>query len=197
MEIVLDMNRQYTYADYLTWMDDKRRELIDGFIQMMPSPGLTHARLVGRINASLMNHINRNRGLCEVFTAPFDVRLPRNGETENHRIYTVVQPDIVVVCDPSKLDKRGCLGAPDMVVEILSLSTHKYDLNEKFNLYEASGVKEYWVVSPNDEGVTVFLLQPGGKYDQGTVYDEDNTAIPVNTLPGLVIDIQTLFPKSS
>jgi Uma2 family endonuclease len=196
MELVLDLKKRYSYADYLTWMDDKRRELIDGFIKMMsPAASLPHARLVGRIYNPIFYHIKRNHGLCEVFTAPFDVRLPKNGETENQQIYTVVQPDIVVVCDPAKLDKRGCLGAPDLIVEILSPATRKYDLNEKFNLYERSGVKEYWVVSPNDEDVTVFLLQADGKYNRGTVYDEDNTTIPAGALPGLEIDIKELFEK--
>lgn len=120
------------------------------------------------------------------------MRLPKNGETADNKIYTVVQPDICIICDKSKLDERGCLGAPDMIVEILSLSTQKYDLNEKFNLYEAAGVKEYWVVSPKEKGVNVFILQPDGKYDNGTVY-EGKVDIPVGVLSGLSLSTDDIF----
>jgi Uma2 family endonuclease len=193
MELILDTKRQYTYADYLQWMDDKRRELIDGFVKMMsPAPSASHAKTVMGLSAVIYSFIKRHKGKCEVFTAPFDVRLPKNGERENDRIYSVVQPDIVVVCDPAKIDEAGCLGAPDMVVEVLSPSTRKYDLNEKFNLYEASGVKEYWVIAPGDRDVSVFLLQDSGKYDEGTLY-RGNVTIPVQTLPGLEVDMQELF----
>jgi Uma2 family endonuclease len=193
MELILDTKRQYTYADYLQWMDDKRRELIDGFVKMMsPAPSASHARVVINAIRPLNNFIHGHHGHCSVFTAPFDVRLPKNGERENDRIYSVVQPDIVVVCDPAKIDEAGCLGAPDMVVEVLSPSTRKYDLNEKFNLYEASGVKEYWVIAPGDRDVNVFLLQDSSKYDEGTLY-RGNVTIPVQTLPGLEVDMQELF----
>ncbi|MDR2680311.1 MAG: Uma2 family endonuclease, partial [Tannerella sp.] len=147
MELTLNTKKRYTYADYLTWMDDQACELLDGFIRLMsPAPTLTHAKISGEIFFFFRKYIEKNKGRCQIFTAPFDVRLPRKpDEVTDDKIYTVVQPDICIVCDESKLDERGCLGAPDMVVEILSLSSQKYDLNEKFNLYEASGVKEYWV----------------------------------------------------
>ncbi|GHT23827.1 hypothetical protein FACS189430_07710 [Bacteroidia bacterium] len=193
MELILDMNRRYTYADYLTWLDDKRRELINGFIKMMaPAANMPHANVVAEISYAMKHHIKCNHGSCKVFTAPFDVRLPKNGEKEDNRIYTVVQPDIIVVCDPSKLEERGCLGAPDMVVEVLSPSTRKYDLHDKFTLYEASGVKEYWTIAPKDKDVTVFLLQDDGKYNEGTLYT-GNMKIPVQSLPGLEMDTQDLF----
>ncbi|MDR0810810.1 MAG: Uma2 family endonuclease [Paludibacter sp.] len=194
MELVLDMNRRYTYADYLTWIDDKARELLDGIIRKMsPAPKLKHADISIHIASDLFHFIKKHRGKCKVFTAPFDVRLPKN-ETDraDNQIYTVVQPDICVVCDFTKLDERGCLGAPDMVVEILSNSSLRYDLNDKFKLYEAAGVKEYWVVSPEGKGINVFLLQDDGKYDNGTVY-EDKTQAPVQTLQGLVFDVEKLF----
>ncbi len=129
-----------------------------------------------------------------VFYAPFDVRLPKNGETENDKIYTVVQPDICVVCDISKIDKRGCLGAPDLIVEIQSPSTAKYDFLEKFPLYESSGVREYWVVFPYDEAIQVFRLQSDGKYDEGTTYDEGN--IPVGIFDGEKIAFDSIFELS-
>jgi len=194
MELALDQNRRYTYAEYLTWADDKLRELLDGFIRLMsPAPKLKHAVISRKIAVPMVNFIDKNNGDCQVFYAPFDVRLPRNpNETANNQIYTVVQPDICVVCDNSKLDEDGCLGAPDMVVEILSLSSQRYDLNEKFNLYEAAGVKEYWVVSPKEKGINVFILQENGKYDAGTVYEGD-VQVPVQTLKGLSISTEKLF----
>ncbi|MDR1632300.1 MAG: Uma2 family endonuclease [Dysgonamonadaceae bacterium] len=192
MELILDMNRRYTYADYMTWWDDKRRELIDGFINMMsPAATISHARISGKIYYSMCNYINRRKGKCEVFTAPFDVRLPKNGEKEDDKIYTVVQPDICLICDPAKLDERGCIGAPDMIVEVLSPSTRKYDLNDKFRLYEASGVKEYWVVEPKSD-ISVFLLQEDGVYAEGIVY-AGKVKVPVHNLPGLEIDTEELF----
>jgi len=194
MELSLDLNRQYTYADYLTWADEKMRELLNGFIRLMsPAPKLKHAVVSSRLGNYFFNFIDRYNGNCQVFYAPFDVRLPRNPDkTADDQIYTVVQPDICVVCDSSKLDERGCLGAPDMVVEILSLSSLTYDLNKKFSIYEAAGVKEYWVVSPKEKGINVFILQDDGKYDEGTVY-EGNVQVPVQTLKGLVINTEALF----
>ena len=195
MELSLDMTRRYTYADYLTWADNKMRELLNGFIRLMsPAPTLKHAVVLRRIGTPLVNFIEQNGGDCQVFYAPFDVRFPTSTDkTADNQIYTVVQPDICIVCDPSKLDRRGCLGAPDMVVEILSLSSQRYDLNEKFNIYEAGGVKEYWVVSPLEKGINVYILQENGKYDEGTVYDEDNTIVPVRTLNGLSLDVEKIF----
>jgi len=194
MEHVLDLNRQYTYADYLTWADDKMRELLNGFIRLMsPAPSLRHSVVSRRLSTAMINHVDRNGGDCQVFYAPFDVRFPANPDkTGDNQIYTVVQPDICVVCDISKLDERGCLGAPDMVIEIISLSSQRYDLNEKFNIYEAGGVKEYWVVSPQEKGINVFILQDNGKYDAGTVY-EGKVQVPVQTLKGLSINTEILF----
>jgi len=194
MELVLDLNKRYTYADYLTWIDDVRRELIEGFIKMLPAPRRVHAEVSFNISGNLWAILKKNNGRCKVFPAPFDVRLPKNGETDNDKIYTVVQPDICVVCDPSKLDDDGCLGAPDMIVEILSPSTGKKDLTEKFTLYEKSGVREYWVVYPKDEAVHVFLLQNDGKYDVGHVY-ERNGKIPVHVFDGYLLDLQDIFAK--
>ena len=192
MELLLDLKKRYTYADYLNWADDKVRELIDGFIKMMsPAAGTIHQEVSIILSANLYNFIKKNRGACKVFHAPFDVRLPQNGEKADHQIYNVVQPDICVVCDLSKIDERGCIGAPDLVVEIQSFSTAKYDLNEKFDLYETSGVREYWVVYPREKGVEVFLMQPDGKYDKGTRYEMGK--VPVNVLEGCEIELSEIF----
>ena len=198
MDVILDANKRYTYADYLTWLDDKRRELLDGFIRLMsPAPSLKHAQTSIELAVLFKVFIKQNDGKCQVFCAPFDVRLPKNHvDVSNDKIYTVVQPDICIVCDESKLDQRGCLGAPDMVVEILSGSSLKYDLNDKFNLYEAAGVKEYWVVTPEGPTVNVFLLQDDRKFDSGTTYEYD-VVVPVQTLPGLSLKLQDISKKPS
>jgi Uma2 family endonuclease len=190
MELSLDLNKRYTYADYYTWWDNTRRELLHGLIRLMsPAPRPQHQEIVFRMSGVLYRILSRHRGTCKVFPAPFDVRLPQNGEKEGSLIDTVVQPDLCIVCDLSKLDDRGCLGAPDFIAEVQSLSTSKYDLNEKFALYEASGVREYWVVFPA-EGVQVFLLQPDGRYDKGTAYESGK--IPVHIFNGLEIDVKEI-----
>jgi len=191
MELTLDLNKRYSYADYLTWLDDVRRELINGFIKMMSAPLSAHARVSSNISWHLKSVIRRNKGECEVFYAPFDVRFPKQGETAYDRIDTVVQPDICVICDPSKIDERGCCGAPDMIVEILSPSTLKKDTTEKFALYEESGVKEYWIVHPKDKAITVFLLQDG-KYDAGTLYELEGK-VPVHIFDNYLIDLDEIF----
>ena len=193
MKLVLDLKKRYTYADYLTWIDDTRRELIDGFIKMMtPAPRFNHAKVSANINWHIASLIRKNKGKCEIFYAPFDVRFPKNGETAHDKIYTVVQPDICVICDLSKLDDLGCCGAPDMIVEILSPSTQKKDINEKFNLYEENGVKEYWIVHPNDKTINVFLLQENGKYDDGVIYERVGK-VPVHIFDNYLIDLQDIF----
>ncbi|MDR1974608.1 MAG: Uma2 family endonuclease [Bacteroidales bacterium] len=191
MELTLDLNKRYTYADYYKWLDDKRRELIDGFIRLMSPTTRKHQEVSGNLCGELRHIIKKNRGKCEIYSAPFDVRLPQQeSETSDDKIYTVVQPDICIVCDQSKLDDRGCIGAPDFIAEIQSSTTAKYDLTEKFNLYEKSGVREYWVIVPN-EWVQVFLLQSDGKYDDGTSYEKGK--IPVHVLDGLKIDLEDIF----
>jgi len=188
----LDESLRYTYADYLTWLDDKRRELINGFIHLMSAPLRRHAGVSMELGVLIKAFIKKNKGKCRVYHAPFDVRLPLYNSTDDDKIYDVVQPDICVVCDMSKLDDKGCIGAPDLIVEVLSPSTLKYDWNYKFNLYEAAGVREYWIVDPTAREAYVFLLQPDGKYDLGTVYESGQKA-PVYILPGLEVDLNELF----
>ena len=188
----LDESIRYTYADYLTWLDDKRRELINGFIHLMSAPLRRHARVTSQLNNRMDTFIRKNKGKCHVYHAPFDIRLPLQGSLDDDKIYDVVQPDICVVCDRAKLDEKGCIGAPDLIVEVLSPSTLKYDWNYKFNLYEAAGVREYWIVDPKAKVVNVFLLQPNGKYDLGTEYESGQKA-PVHILDGLEIELNELF----
>ena len=185
----------FSYADYLTWPEDEMKEIINGVVYAFSAPFRRHVVATGAFFGRAWNHIKQKKGKCQIYTAPFDVRLPKNGETANDKIYNVVQPDICVVCDRSKLDEKGCIGAPDLVVEVNSPSTGKRDLNQKFFLYESSGVREYWVVYPEAQAVTVFLLQPNGKYDDGTTYEvlKEQTKVSVQTLEGLIIDLEELF----
>jgi Uma2 family endonuclease len=185
-------SRRYTYADYLGWDDDVRRELIDGFVYALSAPIFEHARITSKLLIWIGGFIEKRKGKCEICHAPFDVRLSLTGEIANDKINTVVQPDICVVCDPSKLDDLGCLGAPDLIVEALSPSTAKRDLNEKFHLYEATGVREYWIVYPVEEMLKVFILQENGKFDEGTVYEKAEK-VSVHIFEGLKIDLEKLF----
>ena len=196
-EICLDLSKRYTYADYLTWADHKRRELFDGFAKLMAGVSYLHNVVTVNLTSVLRQFIKKRNGKCKIFHAPFDVRLPRNGETADDKIFTVVQPDICVVCDPSKIDDKGIIGAPDLVVEVQSPSTTKLVMGKKFDLYEEAGVKEYWVVYPN-AGLTVFLLQDNGKYDNGTTYDivyTPDVKVPVHTIEGLEISLKELFEE--
>jgi Uma2 family endonuclease len=187
--------QRYTYADYLSWIDDKRRELINGVVfDLFGAPTRLHASITVNLSAIVKWFIKKRNGKCKVYHAPFDVRFPKNGETAHDKIYTVVQPDICVVCDPKKLDDRGCIGAPDLIVEVQSPSTAQRDLKQKFDLYEEAGVREYWVVFPGVKGVTVFLLQENGKFDQGTTYEFEGK-IPVSIFEGLEIDLKELFEE--
>jgi len=191
------VTQRYTYADYLTWADDKMREIIDGFVYFFSAPLRRHAKAVSSFIIKSGSYIHKRKGKCEIYTAPFDVRLPMNGEIADDKIYNVVQPDICVVCDPAKLDDRGCIGAPDLIAEVVSPSTSKRDMNEKFFLYEKVGVSEYWIIHPENKEVTVFILQSDGKYNAGTTYKlgQGTNKIPVKTLEGLMIDLKELFAE--
>ncbi|MGL4943284.1 MAG: Uma2 family endonuclease [Thermoguttaceae bacterium] len=188
--------QRYSYADYLTWLDDVRREIIDGVMTLMnpPAPSWDHAEISVSISSNFYQTIKQHRGKCKVFHAPFDVRLPRNGETNDNEIYTVVQPDVCVICDLSKkYDRRGCIGAPDLVVEILSPSTMARDYRVKFDLYERSGVSEYWIVNPFAKSIEIFVLHEDGCYHDGTVYDGDNTQVKSILFPEVIFDLNEFF----
>ena len=179
---------RYTYADYLTWSDDERWEIIDGVAYAMdPAPGTKHQRMSGRFFALLFNFLNGKP--CEAFHAPFDVRLSANEDDD-----TVVQPDIVVVCDRSKLDDKGCKGAPDLVIEILSPSTARHDKLIKFNAYQRAGVREYWIADPDSKTLSVHVLEIG-RYITSAYGDTD--IAPVSVLPGCGINLSDVFAEVS
>jgi Uma2 family endonuclease len=155
MGLPLRDGEHHTYTDYLGWPEEVRYELIDGTAYAMaPAPTRVHQEFVLQIAHQLVDALNGTS--CRPFIAPFDVRLP-HGQEADDAVDTVVQPDVSVVCDPSKLDERGCRGAPDWVVEVLSPTTASHDLIIKRRAYERAGVREYWLVHPTDRVVTVYI----------------------------------------
>jgi Uma2 family endonuclease len=187
----LDLNGTYTYADYLLWRIEERLELIKGKIfKMSPAPSLIHQRISTQLQGTLFNFLKARS--CDLFSAPFDVRLynDKKSKDANRQIYTVVQPDLCVVCDASKLDQRGCLGAPDLIIEILSPGNSSKEMNEKFDLYEETGVKEYWLVEPAENAVWVYVLNEEGKY---IGLKPTTTILKSSIFPDLVIDLKEIF----
>ncbi len=150
----------YSYADYLGWNLEDTLELIRGKVykKAAAAPNRFHQRLSLHIASELFQFLKGKT--CEVYEAPFDVRLPTKS-IKNEDIFTVVQPDICVICDPKKLDSAGCIGAPDLVVEILSPGNNRKELSLKFDIYEESGVKEYWIVYPIEQSIIIYNLEAG------------------------------------
>ncbi len=187
----LNLNLRYTYADYLTWFDDIRRELIDGLILKMAAPSSEHQIISGNLYRDIAIFLRKKN--CKIFHAPFDVRLVKNGENENEKITTVVQPDLCVVCDLTKIDKRGCLGSPDLIIEIVSQKNAKRDLKDKFKIYEEYQIREYWIVRPYDKITEVFLLNENGKFILNGIYTKEDS-VPVNIFNGeLIIHLNEIF----
>jgi len=184
----LDLNKSYTYADYLTWQFDEMVELIKGKIyRMSPAPSNRHQDISSILHGELYSSLRKKP--CQLRHAPFDVRFTRF--VNDLQITTVVQPDICVVCDPSKMDERGCLGAPDFIIEILSPNTSHKDTHEKFYLYEESGVNEYWIVDPANFVLDVFVLEKGKYSFKGKFTKGDK--VKLSSLPGLEMDLTDVF----
>lgn len=180
---------KFTYADYLHWPEDDRYELIQGIAIAHAAPNTAHQRIAISTGSQFYNHLFDKK--CEVFVAPYDVVLAEKNKQDFEK-EDIVQPDIVVICDPEIITSRGCEGIPDLIIEILSPGTYKKDLNDKYQLYEAKGVKEYWVVSPGDESVVVYLLDENGVYRQGGIYYKEDK-VPVACLKGFEIDLTRIF----
>ncbi len=175
--------KRFTYADYLRWPDPPRRELIDGSpYAMAPARDLAHQDVVGELILQLKLALEGKP--CRAFVAPVAVRLPKHDEADES-IDTVVQPDVFVVCDPGKLDRRGVRGAPDWVIEVLSPGTAAHDMIRKRRAYEQAGVREYWLVHLFDRVVTVYHLQDGAYGRPDTQELEGETAVAA--LPGVVV----------
>ena|ERR1035437_2753331 len=185
----LDLNKIYTYADYFKWQFEERVELIKGKIfKMSPAPNFNHQVIAGEIYGNLRNFLKKQP--CRTFIAPFDVRLPRQSK-EDKEIYTVLQPDVCVVCDPSKYDSRGCVGAPDIVVEVLSPGNNAKELKNKYDVYEEAGVKEYWIVSPQNNTFLVNTLIDGHYVTSRPLVTGD--VVTTQILPGFSLDLKELF----
>ena len=184
---------EFTYGDYLKWDDDKRWELIYGVAyDMTPAPLRVHQKISGIIFNKFFNYLEGKD--CEVYEAPFDIRLPEGNEADDD-VPTVVQPDILVVCDKSKLDRRGMRGAPDLVVEILSEYTSKKDMTVKLDLYERHRVKEYWTVNPDGKNIMVFKLDGRSKkYKKPEVYFPGDE-LKVGIFKDLIIKLDDVFKE--
>ncbi len=183
-------NPLYTYGDYLTWSDGQRYELIAGKVYLMtPAPTRIHQKVSGELFRQTANYLLDKD--CEAYDAPFDVRLPA-GEEKDEDIMTVVQPDILVVCDEEKLDEKGCRGAPDLIIEIISSSSGERDRKIKKDLYEKNGVKEYWLIDYKEKTVEIYLLTEGNEYGRPAVYLKKDK-IPVGILSGLEINLSYVF----
>ncbi|MDB4285799.1 Uma2 family endonuclease [bacterium] len=190
----LDLNGTYTYADYMNWKFAERVELMWGKIfKMSPTPNMFHQKVATRLTSRLEVYFSKHS--CEAFVAPFDVRLPqKNGSGKNPS--TVVQPDICVICDLSKLDVQGCNGAPDWVIEILSPGNTSKEMREKFQVYQESGVREYWIVDPMEKNVTSYVLNDEGLFIGKPPYIEIDTDAFPYIFPELKINLQEIFDLS-
>jgi Uma2 family endonuclease len=185
----LDMDKVYTYADYFMWRFEERVELIKGKIfKMSPAPNRIHQFLSIRIGSKLDVFLEDKP--CMVYAAPFDVRFPRKSKNDKD-IITVLQPDVCVICDHSKLDDRGGIGAPDIVVEVLSKGNNSKELKNKYEIYEESGVREYWVVSPDSETFIVHTLVDGKFVPSRALTHGD--VLTSEVLPGFSLDLGQLF----
>ncbi|TAD87586.1 MAG: Uma2 family endonuclease [Bacteroidetes bacterium] len=187
----LDLTKQYTYADYSTWMFKDRVELLKGWLhRMSPAPLDRHQQIVTGIMGELLPFFKRRP--CQVRTAPYDVRLPDSRKsTADNTIFTVVQPDLCIICDPAKIDRRGCIGAPDWIIEILSPGNSKTEMQTKYELYQEAGVLEYWIVQPEHESVLVFALQ-NAHFQLVKMYTGTD-AIPSVLFPELHIRLEEVF----
>ncbi len=189
----LDLTQTYSYADYLTWQLNETVELIKGKIMLMaPAPNVDHQRITRQLLLFIGWFLKDRK--CEVFPAPFDVRLydRKKSLLANQDLHTVVQPDVCVICNPDILDKQGCNGAPDWVIEILSSGNSKREMKIKYQLYEESGVNEYWLVYPDQQAIHQFILDTQGRYQLQKMYTDEDTISPA-LFPELLIQVSEVF----
>ncbi|MDR0455219.1 MAG: Uma2 family endonuclease [Treponema sp.] len=186
---VYEEERKWTYADYRDWelKPGERFELIDGAAYAMSAPNTEHQQISMILSAALFNHFQDKP--CQPFAAPFDVRLFYEEDESDD---TVVQPDLVVVCDPEKLGEEGCQGAPDLVIEILSPSNTAIEMHRKLNLYLDAGVREYWVIDPEEKLVEIYDLKDE-RYQTRIL--RINDTLQSTIFPDFAIPMETIFPK--
>ncbi|WP_162417514.1 Uma2 family endonuclease [Cyclobacterium roseum] len=180
----------HSYADYLTWQMREVVELIRGkiFKKAAAAPGRIHQKISGALFLRLGNFLRGEK--CQIYSAPFDVRFPEKSKADT-RIHNVVQPDICVICDTEKLDERGCIGAPDLIVEILSPGNSKVELKFKFNLYESNGVHEYWIIHPETQDLLIYSLVDG-KYVPSRLFTSGDV-VESTVLKGFTLDLEEFF----
>lgn len=189
----LDLSKSYTYADYVKWTFQEVVELIKGRIIPMAAPLSNHQQTSSNLHATFKVFLRKQN--CRVYHAPFDVRLPKplSHRKSDEDIETVVQPDISIICDISKIDRRGCVGAPDLIVEILSKSTAAKDVKDKFEVYEEAGVKEYWLASVEDCTVSVFRLDSQGIYKADHRPYVKGDFIKVGIFENFSVEVEEIF----
>ncbi|WP_162344172.1 Uma2 family endonuclease [Cyclobacterium salsum] len=181
----------YSYADYLLWDLEEMVEIIKGrYFKMNAAPKRLHQKISLHIATELYQFLKGKP--CEVYEAPFDVRLPVKS-LKNEEIFTVVQPDICVICDPKKLDEAGCLGAPELIIEILSPGNNKKELQYKYEVYEESGVKEYWIIHPNEQTLLVYTLK-ADKYVPSRLFTSGDS-VKSACIEGFALDLESLFKE--
>ncbi|MBS9522656.1 Uma2 family endonuclease [Litoribacter ruber] len=181
--------RRYTYADYLSWQYDEMVELIKGrLFRNAAAPRRVHQEISGKVFNKLFTFLESLP--CKAYAAPFDVRLPVKSK-KHEDIDTVVQPDICVVCDPDKLDELGCVGAPDLIIEILSPGNNKKELKYKYEVYEEAGVKEYWIIQPAEQTLLTYTLI-NGKYVPSRLQTTGDL-VECRSLPGFYLDLEYVF----
>jgi Uma2 family endonuclease len=185
-----DPSYTYTYADYMEWKFKERLELFRGKIFKLAAPNTLHLDVSMKLSYELYGFLQGKT--CKAFAAPYDVRLPVKNRKKDNEITTVVQPDLGVVCDPSKIDARGVCGAPDLIIEILSPGNTRKEVRDKYELYEEAGVKEYWVVYPVEQNIAVFLLEQNGKFGAAKFYTNGDRLVSA-TVPGFEIEIDDIF----
>ena len=188
---LLDLEGKYSYADYLTWEFEESVEILKGKVfSMGATPNTSHQRISGKLSGILWQKFN-NMSL-NFFAAPFDVRLlDKKKSTLDQEIYTVVQPDLCVICDENKIDERGAIGAPDLVIEILSPGNSNKEMKYKFDLYEEAGVLEYWIVNPADKTVFIYVLKENQCIGMHPLIEEDN--IQSKLFPELDFKLESIF----
>ncbi len=189
------VNGVYTYADYLTWKFEQTVELIKGKIMPMAAPSRRHQGISMVLSVMVYTALKGHK--CKAYAAPFDVRLYDRVKSENANkdVYSVIQPDLCIICDLEKLDEKGCLGAPDLIIEILSPGNSSKEMKTKKMLYEESGVKEYLIFDPEHENVFQFYLNEKGFYDIEKIYVDDEILTSI-VFPDLSIDLTEIFSSN-
>jgi len=180
----------YTYADYVKWKFEERLELFRGRIFKLAAPNIRHQQIARELLVHIAIFLKGHK--CQVFASPVDVRLPVKNRKKDNEVITVVQPDICIVCDESKIETKGICGAPDLIIEILSPGNSNKEIKLKFELYQEAGVKEYLIVYPEEESVAAFILNGSGKYDGASLYAGFDQ-IKSHAIPGLILNLTDIF----